>query len=290
MGVRFANLKGRATLILGSEAWGDFVDVEQSSSGRFPADPMAALECWDELVEWAESLSPADVTGRLQKDTALCACVPRPSKVFGIGLNYRTHAAEMGAKITREPIVFTKFPSCLIGSQDDIVLSSDYVDWEAELVVVIGRRASRISETEALDYVAGFCVGQDISDRRLQFSGQPPQFSLGKSIDTFGPIGPTVTTLDHFDDSDDLAIVCDINGERMQDGRTSDMVFSVADLVAYLASICTLVPGDLIFTGTPSGVGFRRKPARYLKPGDRITTSVVGIGELCNRCVEDKNE
>ena len=165
------------------------------------------------------------------------------------------------------------------------MLSSDYVDWEVELVVVIGRGGRGISETRALERVAGYCVGQDISDRRIQFTDRPPQFSLGKSLDTFGPIGPALVSLDEVADPNDLALTCDVGGERMQDARTSDMIFAVPALVAFLASMCTLTPGDLIFTGTPSGVGSTRTPRRYLAAGEEIVSTIEHLGTMRNRCV-----
>jgi len=181
--------------------------------------------------------------------------------------------------------VFTKFPNCLVGPRADVVLSSDFVDWEVELVVVMGRGGRRIAEKDALAHVAGYCVGQDISDRRLQFADQPPQFSMGKSADTFGPIGPAVVSLDSIPNPDDLALSCDVAGERMQAARTSDMIFGVASLIQFLSSLCTLDPGDLIFTGTPSGVGSTRDPRRYLKEDEVIISWIEHVGTLVNCCV-----
>jgi 2-keto-4-pentenoate hydratase/2-oxohepta-3-ene-1,7-dioic acid hydratase in catechol pathway len=172
-----------------------------------------------------------------------------------------------------------------VGPRADVVLSSVLVDWEVELVVVFGRRGRRITEAKALEHVAGYCVGQDISDRKVQFTDRPPQFSMGKSIDTFGPIGPALVSLDGFRNPDDLALTCDVAGERMQDARTSDLIFSVRQLVAFLSGMCTVEPGDLIFTGTPSGVGSARDPRRYLKPGEEIVSTIEGIGTIVNRCV-----
>jgi 2-keto-4-pentenoate hydratase/2-oxohepta-3-ene-1,7-dioic acid hydratase in catechol pathway len=211
--------------------------------------------------------------------------VPRPAKVFAIGMNYREHAKEAGLEIPKSPVVFTKFPNCLVGPRADVELSSDFVDWEVELVVVIGRGGRRIAESKAFEHVAGYCVGQDISDRRIQFSDKPPQFSMGKSIDTFGPIGPALVSVDGVGQPNDLALTCDVAGERMQDARTSDMIFSVAELIAFLSSMCTLEPGDLIFTGTPSGVGSTRNPRRYLKAGEEIVSTIEHLGTLVNRCV-----
>jgi 2-keto-4-pentenoate hydratase/2-oxohepta-3-ene-1,7-dioic acid hydratase in catechol pathway len=166
-----------------------------------------------------------------------------------------------------------------------VVLSSDYVDWEVELVVVLGRAGSKISEARVFDYIAGYCAGQDISDRMLQFSDQPPQFCMGKSIDTFGPIGPALVSIDAFPDPNDLRLTCDVAGERMQDARTADMVFSVPQLVSYLSRLCTLEAGDIIFSGTPAGVGSARNPRRYLKAGEEIVSHIEDIGELRNTCV-----
>jgi len=193
-------------------------------------------------------------------------------------------------ELPKTPMVFTKFPSCLAGPSADVVLSSAFVDWEVELVVVVGRGGWHIPEERALEHVAGYCVGQDISDRRLQFSDKPPQFCLGKSLDGFGPTGPAVVSLDEFADPNDLALTCDVAGERMQDARTSDMIFGVPTLVAYLARHCTLEPGDLIFTGTPSGVGSTRNPRRYLRADEEIVSTIERIGTLRNRCVSEAVE
>jgi len=280
MDVRLANAGGRAVLVHEHRV----LDVARVSNGRFACDPMAALADWDAVADWARGRKPGDFDAALD-ECALGPAVPRPSKIFGIGLNYRAHAAEAGLEIPKAPLVFTKFPSCLAGPRSEIVLSSAHVDWECELVVVIGRGGRRITETHARRHVAGYCVGQDVSDRRVQFADKPPQFSLGKSYDTYGPIGPAVVALDALSDPDDLALTCDVAGERMQDARTSDMIFPVAALVAYLSDVCTLEPGDLIFTGTPAGVGSTRSPRRYLRPDDEIVSTIAGVGTLVNRCV-----
>ncbi len=260
------------------------IDVARASGERFSTDPMAALADWDAFAEWARDWSAADVTTAYDPND-LGPPVPRPSKVFGIGMNYRDHAAEAKLEIPKAPVVFTKFPNCLNGPYADVVLSSDRVDWEVELVVVIGRRGKRIAEKDALAHVAGYTIGQDVSDRRMQFADKPPQFSLGKSLDGYGPIGPALLSLDAFADPNDLGLTCDVAGERMQSGRTRDMIFGVAELVAFLSRWCTLEPGDLIFTGTPAGVGSTRDPRRYLQPGEEIVSTVEGIGTMRNRCV-----
>ena len=277
--MRLANLEGRAALTDGVRC----IDLEAASGERFAADPMGAFTAWDGIRSFAASL---DVSAGEEVDHGrLGPCVPRPSAVYAIGLNYQDHAAEAGLDVPSSPMVFTKFPSCLAGPNADVPLSSDRVDWEAELVVVIGREADRVEEARAFDFVAGCCVGQDVSDRRVQFKDKPAQFSLGKSRSAFGPIGPWLTSLDEVGDPDDLAITCDVDGERMQESRTSEMIFSVAELVSFLSAHCVLEPGDLIFTGTPAGVGSVRKPRRYLVPGERIETEIEGLGRLENRCV-----
>jgi 2-keto-4-pentenoate hydratase/2-oxohepta-3-ene-1,7-dioic acid hydratase in catechol pathway len=280
VGVRFVNAGGRA----GLDVDGRLVDVERASEGRFGADPMSALVAWDAFCDWAAGVG-AGAAEAPTDEVRFGPCVPLPRKVFGVGLNYRSHAAEAGLDVPKQPLIFTKFPSCLVGPRADVVLTSERVDYEVELVAVLGRAGRGIEESRALDHVAGYCVGQDISDRALQFADKPPQFSMGKSADTFGPIGPAVVTLDAFDDPDDLPLWCEVSGERLQEDRTRDMIFAVAELVAYLSRFCTLEPGDLIFTGTPSGVGSVRDPRRYLAPGDEITSGVDGVGILQNRCV-----
>jgi 2-keto-4-pentenoate hydratase/2-oxohepta-3-ene-1,7-dioic acid hydratase in catechol pathway len=279
MSSRLASLGGRAQLVQGDR----LLDVERASNGRFPADPMATLGAWDALRDWAAGL-PSDRFDAPADRTRFDEPVPRPAKVFAIGLNYRSHASEAGLEVPAAPMVFTKFPNCLAGPHAPVVLSSGFVDYEAELVVVIGRRTRTVAAERARHVIAGYCAGQDISDRKLQFADKPPQFSLSKSIDGFGPIGPEVVSLEALRDPDDLEITCDVDGERLQHARTTDMVFPVPELVAYLSRFCTLEPGDLIFTGTPAGVGSVRTPRRYLKPGQVIRTAIEGIGELVNEC------
>jgi 2-keto-4-pentenoate hydratase/2-oxohepta-3-ene-1,7-dioic acid hydratase in catechol pathway len=181
---------------------------------------------------------------------------------------------------------FTKFPTSITGPYADVVLPAGDVDWEAEVVVVIGREGRGITTGDAWSHVAGLTVGQDISDRRLQMAGpQPQQFSLAKSYPGFGPLGPVLVTPDEFDDPDDLTVGCALNGEEVQKGRTRDLIFPVPELIARLSAVVTLLPGDLIFTGTPPGVGFGRKPPRFLTNGDELTTYVTGIGEMSTRFV-----
>jgi len=279
--MRVGNLGGRSTLLVDEHA----VDVAEASSGRYGPNPQQVYDDWDAFVAWcSDAKLPA---GTSYDPMRLGPPVPAPRQVFAIGLNYREHAAESGfAAPQGEPPVFTKFPSCLAGPYTDVEVPPDgQVDWEVELVVAIGRTAHRVAATEALGFVAGYTVGQDISERKLQSAATPPQFSLGKSLPGFGPTGPWVVTLDQFDDPDDLALSCAIDGETVQDGRTRDLIFSVPELVSKLSATVTLLPGDLIFTGTPSGVGLGRKPQRFLAPGEQLTSRIDGIGELRQRFV-----
>jgi len=278
--MRFANVKGRASILVDDRV----VDVEQASNGRFGADPMTAIRQWDAFLPWAQGVRGAGNEPVLH-EVDLCPPVPRPSKVFGIGMNYREHAREAGLDIPSSPVVFTKFPNCLSGARADVPLLSDFVDWEVELVAVIGRRGRRIAANAAMEHVAGYSVGQDLSDRKMQFADRPPQFSMGKSADGYGPVGPALVSLDTFANPNDLAIACSISGEPVQSARTSDMIFSLAELIVFLSSVCTLEPGDLIFTGTPAGVGSTRDPRRYLKVGEVIESTIEGVGTLVNRCV-----
>ncbi|MGW0193973.1 fumarylacetoacetate hydrolase family protein [Nonomuraea sp. NPDC003201] len=257
------------------------IDVERASAGRFPADPLAVFERWTEFVEWAKEApdgpaAPAEPAGGPS---------PAPRQVFAIGLNYRDHAEESRLGLPESPATFTKFVTSVTGPQTQLRLPSEFVDWEAELVVVIGCRTERIAAEDAWHQVAGLTVGQDFSERIVQSAGPVPQFSLGKSFPGFAPTGPVLVTADEFTDPDDLEIECLINGESVQKSRTSSMVFGVGELIARLSAVCPLLPGDLIFTGTPAGVGAARTPRRFLRPGDEVVTRIEGIGQLRQSCV-----
>lgn len=277
MGYRLANIGGRAALTAGESYW----DLEAVSGGELGPDPMAALSEPAKLSALSAALDESQATGPLA-GAVLGPPVPRPQKVFGVGLNYRTHAVEAGHPIPDNPLVFTKFPSCLVGPTAEVELRSGHCDYEVELVVVIGSGGRDIAAADAWDHVAGLTAGQDISDRALQFESDPPQFSLGKSYDTFGPTGPVLVSPDSFDDPDDLRLSTRINGEVRQDDTTANMIFDVASLIAYLSGVATLATGDLIFTGTPHGVGGPQ--GLYLADGDVISTSIEGIGAMANRC------
>lgn len=277
--MRIANLRGRLVLITATGA----VDVEEASQGRFGHDPSAVYRDWQDFVAWSASATlPA---GRPFDESSLGAPVSEPGQVFAIGLNYRGHAAEGGVDVPLEPPVFTKFRTSLTGPYGDLELPTGTVDWEAELVAVIGREARHVAAVDAWEYVAGLTLGQDYSERTRQLVPPAPQFSLAKSFPGFSPIGPVVVTLDEFSDPADLEIGCAINGEQVQKARTSDLIFSIPVLIERLSAVLPLQPGDLLFTGTPSGVGVARNPQRFLVAGDEVVTWAEGIGELRQRCV-----
>ena len=252
------------------------IDVASASDGLFGPDPASCYERWDEFAAWGSTAA-----GGAAFDVArLRAPSPSPKQAFGIGLNYAAHAAESGSPNPEFPPTFTKFPSCITGPYATVELPSDGIDWEVELVVIIGRTAHNVAAGEAWSHVAGLTVGQDLSNRAVQLRPPVPQFSLGKSFPGFGPMGPWLVTPDEFADPDDLALSCTLNGETMQDSRTNDLIFSVSSLIECLSGIVTLMPGDVIFTGTPSGVGVARKPPRFLAPGDVLVSTIEGIGSI----------
>jgi 2-keto-4-pentenoate hydratase/2-oxohepta-3-ene-1,7-dioic acid hydratase in catechol pathway len=270
--MRVANVAGR----LAVESHSRWVDVALASAGRFAPDPQAVYDRWDDFVSWVSQGVAADAptaTGPLG------APVPAPRQLIAIGLNYREHAIESNLAIPEHPVVFAKFQSSITGPGSVVELPSDGVDWEVELVIVIGRQAHQVPVERGWDHVAGLTIGQDLSWRAVQTRGPAPQFSIGKSYPGFSPLGPMVVTPDELPDKDDLAIACALDGEVLQDGRTSDLIFPVAELVSRLSQSLTLYPGDLIYTGTPKGVGMGRDPMRFLVPGT-LTSTIAGLGEL----------
>jgi len=277
MSFRLANVSGRAALVHNGLAY----DLEKATEGRVGSCPMGAVAKHRELG--AITLDGCESLGKLE-DLKVGPPVPRPSKAFGIGLNYRAHAEESGMDLPESPVVFAKYPSCISGPYDDVLLRGDACDYEAELVVVIGDECKDVSEDEAWGVVAGLTGGQDISDREVQFAAKPPQFGLGKSFDTFGPIGPVLVSADLVSDKNAVPLACDINDENRQSSDSGDLIFSVPTLVSYISHVTSLFPGDLIFTGTPSGVGLVTK--QFLRAGDVIVTRFEGIGEMRNVCAD----
>lgn len=280
---RLLNVEGRTAL----EHDAGVYDVARLAADESLSSALACLARADELHALSSRCPDAAPDAALH-DVVLGPPVPEPRQVFGIGLNYRSHAAESGMELPPAPLTFTKFPSCLAGPTADITLSGAMVDYEAEVVVVIGARCRNVAENRAWSVVAGLTAGQDISDRQVQLSGSPPQFCLGKSFTGYGPLGPALVSVDTFANPDDIVLGCELNGEVVQQASTAALIFDVSRLVSYLSSICTLFPGDLIFTGTPDGVGMAS--GRFLAPGDEIVTRVEGVGELRNCCVASKEE
>lgn len=277
MGFRLANVDGRAVLVQGDH----YFDIEALSGGAVSSDPMDAIAAADQLHTLASGLDAATATGAVG-DVTLGPPVPHPRNSIAIGLNYKKHAEEADMELPENPMVFTKFPSCIVGPTADVEMRGDMVDYEGELVVVIGTSGKDIAEADAYDHIAGFTIGQDISDRPAQFMAKPAHFALGKSFDTYGPLGPWVVSCDQFADPDDLALRTLVDDEVLQDDRTSSLIFNVPFLVSFLSHITTLSPGDLIWTGTPDGIGFTQD--KLLTDGQVITTEIEGIGTMTNAC------
>lgn len=212
------------------------------------------------------------------------------SKFLGIGLNYSDHAAETGSPIPEEPIIFTKTVSCLQGPDDEIMLPKDstHTDWEVELGIVIGTKAAYVSEADALKYVAGYVLANDVSEREYQLK-RGGTWDKGKGCDTFGPLGPWLVTKDELPEPNNLDLWLDVNGERMQTGHTSKMIFNVIEIVSYVSRFMTLMPGDVIVTGTPPGVGLGKQPPKFLKAGDKVTVGGQGLGTQNQRVVAYHN-
>jgi len=278
MGFKLANIKGRAAL-LNEES---FYDLEEISNGNLSHDSTKALFHLEELGELSKNLNDLEATGNIS-EAEFDAPVSFPKNCYAVGLNYRNHAEEANMTIPEVPMVFTKHTSCLVGASADVEMRSNYVDYEAELVVVIGLSGKDISRDNAWNHVAGLCVGQDISDRPAQFASTPPMFNLGKSFDTFGPMGPALVSPDSLPNKENLVIECKVNDEIRQNDNTDDLIFDVPTIISYLSEIVTLNTGDVIFTGTPGGVGVTQ--GKFLKDGDIITTSIEGLGTLTNKCV-----
>jgi 2-keto-4-pentenoate hydratase/2-oxohepta-3-ene-1,7-dioic acid hydratase in catechol pathway len=281
MTLRFASKNGRAQLVVGPD--NSLVDLAEASGGTFSSEPIDAFRRWNEVRDFAASYSG---TGTPCAINDLDAPSPWPTQVFGIGLNYRSHAEESGMEIPKSPLTFTKFSSSVAHGNADIPIYGKSVDWEVELVVVISDGGRDIAHADAWNHVAGIAVGQDISDRQLQFAGQPPQFNLGKSRKNYSPFGPWLVDAQDVAQRDALHMTCTLNGEVVQDTMTDDLIFNVSDIISYLSGIVQLLPGDVIFTGTPGGVGVSRQPQVFLKPGDVLVSTIDGIGTTTNACVQ----
>ncbi|MGC3022611.1 fumarylacetoacetate hydrolase family protein [Brevibacterium sp. FAM 24630] len=274
--MRIANYESR-TVILVDEKHG--IDVAEASNGRFGPDIHAVYDDWDEFLVWA-----AEASGDSFEidEGKLGPLTPRPLQSLGIGLNYDEHVTESGfGRPEKLPPVFPKFQSSISGPYETVKLvEGGRNDWEVELVIVIGRSAHHIAQGTGWDHVAGVTVGQDLSERATQLDGPAPQFGLGKSFPGYSPQGPWLVTPDEFINRDDLAISCTLDGEEVQNGRTSQMIFDVPALVEKLSQILTLEPGDAIYSGTPSGVGFTREPEWLIQPGQTLESTIEGIGTI----------
>ena len=248
----------------------------------------------------AAALAPVSLSGLRKLDTRrlpavrgrprLGPCIATPQKFVAIGLNYSDHAKETGSPIPENPVVFYKAQTCIVGANDNIMIPRDstQLDWEVELGVVIGRTARHVAVKDALRYVAGYCVVNDVSEREFQMKRSASQWSKGKGCDTFGPIGPWLVTSDEVKDPQNLDMWLDVNGERRQTGNTRTMIFNVPELVADVSRYMTLLPGDIITTGTPPGVALGMKPPQWLQAGDVVTLGIEGLGEQRQRVVPFK--
>jgi len=264
-------------------AGGHYIDLP-ATDAKFPTS-MRQLLGSPELLDAARQLAGRPGGERVPVASArLHAPVHDPQKIVCVGLNYRDHAAESKMPIPKEPVLFSKFPTALVGHGEPIEIPgvSTKVDYEVELVIVIGKRGRRIREAAAMDHIAGYCVGHDVSARDWQLEKDGKQWMVGKTFDTFAPVGPTLVTRDEVPDPHSLGIRLRLNGKTMQDSSTAQMVFSVAQLVAYASIVFTLEPGDLIFTGTPPGIGHALNPPVYLKAGDMVEAEVDTLGVLRN--------
>ena len=278
--MKIANIANRPHLIADHLA----VDLSDLGDGGF-STMQQVFDRWDDFR--AAVATKSGHGGRPFKDTELLPPSPFPRQSIGVGFNYDAHVTEAAGSMAPPagaPLVFAKFASCISGPHADIEMVSDTVDYEVELVAVIGKTATNVTRDQAWGHVAGVMVGQDISERCVQQQATP-QHSIGKSYRTFGPTGPWLTTIDELDDPDDLSIECAIDGNTMQRDRTRSLIFDVPQLIAMLSAMMTLLPGDLIFTGTPSGVGALRTPPRYLREGELLTSTIEGLGTLSNRIV-----
>ena len=261
----------------------DLNDVD----GTIPTEMVTLLEGGDEVMARVRAVAGQAPAGLPLDSVQLKSPVLKSGKVLCMGLNYRLHADETGHPYPEYPVLFHKSRTSLVGHGEAVHLpaNSKHADYEVELAVIIGKPAKNVSEADALSYVAGYSCANDVSERQWQMRSS--QWSSGKMVDTFGPLGPFMLTSDEVADPDNLDLRLVLNGEEVQNSNTSDLIFSVVQTIAYASTICTLEPGDVIMTGTPSGVGFTRQPPIYLKEGDVMTVEVEGLGSLTNPVVQD---
>jgi len=279
--MKLANLGGRPYLVDGKRT----LDVSAASEGRFSSNDVV-LTAWTEFESWARSVR--DPQWEPMPDAPSGPPVPNPGVIWAAGLNYGHHRREAlglgGGEDHGLPETFLKSPRAVTGPTSNIELPSNTVDYEVELVIVIGDKASRVARRDAMGYVAGFMVGQDVTDRAMQYAAVP-QLSMSKSFQTFAPMGPYLVSVDELLALEDAVIECRLNGELMQSDVLGSMLRGVPELIELFSGVAPLEPGDLIFCGTPSGVGHRRTPKRFLVPGDEVVSSIAGIGTIRNVCV-----
>ncbi len=277
---------------LGAVVDGKVINLAQASEGKLPNDMRAFVEMGDAALAQAQAIvdKGAGSDAIAESDVKLLAPIRNPSKVIAIGLNYMDHVRESGGQVPSLATMFCKYPSSIIGPGEAIRWDpslTQKVDFEAELALVIGKRASKVREEDAYDYILGYLNCHDVSARDLQLE-KGDQWIMGKSLDTFCPLGPYLVTKDEIPDPHNLSIKCLVNGEALQDSSTKELIFKIPYLIAYLSRGITLEPGDVITTGTPDGVGAFRKPPIFLKDGDVVTVEVEGLGQLTNPCVEER--
>ena len=273
---------------LGARSGDSIIDLS-AADPSIPSTMKEFLEAGDNAISRAQAVIDGGTHAISATNVTIHAPIDNPEKIICIGLNYADHAAESSMPIPDEPIVFSKYASSIIGPDENIVApsASSQVDYEVELVVVIGKSGRNISEEDALNHVAGYMVGHDVSARDYQLEKPGAQWMMGKTFDTFAPIGPDLVTTHDVPDPHNLGIRCILNGKTVQDSNTSQLIFDVPKLIAYLTHVFTLAPGDLIFTGTPHGVGMGREPQLWLKHGDRVICEIDGLGRLENPVVSD---
>ncbi len=255
----------------------DGTRIDVSEFGEDYTEKFFATDGLARLAAWVET--NADTCPKVPAEARIGSCIARPSKIVCIGLNYAKHAEETNAPIPKEPIIFFKSTTALCGPYDHVIIPKNSVktDWEVELAIVIGKKASYVSEAEAMDYVAGYALHNDYSEREFQIE-RGGQWVKGKSCDTFAPLGPFMATKDEIGNPNDLPLWLTVNGEKLQNSNTDDMIFKVPFLIHYLSQFMTLLPGDVISTGTPFGVGLGFKPPRYLNAGDVVELGIDGLG------------
>lgn len=284
--MRIANVNGRPTILTGVDRG---IDVESASNGKYGRDWRTLYENWGPFRDWAEGVDAKDEIRFTRSQ--LGSPSPQPRQIVATGLNYRSHVAEAGFTQSEIlPPTFTKFPSSLAGPDVEVAIPPDgKVDWEVELVLIIGKTADNVEVADAWQHIAGVTIGQDITERGMQFDGPHVQWCLPKSFPNFSPVGPWLVTADELQDRNDLRMTCAIDGGLVQDARTSGMIFAVDRLLSTVSETITLYPGDIMFTGTPDGVGMAQNPQRWLQPGEVLVSSIEDIGEMRQVFVKSSN-